>query len=584
MTHTGGGLAQMSFQSNNMFESGLGAPSSGFASRRGGSQVFDKRLSMAPPSSISTISENQQVNVSSGPRTSRGHLLAGLRTAPKSPMYPGSAPPDRAQHFNLEPNRQQLPRERSNLAVPHTAVGSSFGNVQRGGMPANRGSMYALPEILAPPEVQYQQEKDTAGMDQGEYNDLMAHGQHLAQQQMLLQQQLMNLTMAQQQMQNMNLGTGGMGQNQRYMQPAMPPQNGFYNQQLRNGMQPTIEEVPGTPGLYSIFNPMTGQRNFMINQSEQNQAAPQNQMGSPQQLADSPPPPTPTFHAQVSPPPESNLPVKTFRSPSPPKSRSPPVDVTPLPPPSSTAFRRGHTKQLSSVTGLAHKAGDGPKSSIPPRTAQFPMTPMTGTFGPGQSRAGEHPIRQPRGPPSLEELVEKPTSKVEGSKNFVARQRRRALNSLVRAGVERRGMSRGSNSLDSPVAGTPPASGGGFNFPGSSVVESPIQEPGHSPNAPRRTDSYFAFSVSSDDDTGSVRSSSGSSVHGAIGEERKKFKDHSRERKSTGTAITTTSVSSEEGIGGKMVEIKVDESKESRRGAPMLVLTSATEKRKSAVF
>ena len=73
------------------------------------------------------------------------------------------------------------------------------------------------------------------------------------------------------------------------------------------------------------------------------------------------------------------------------------------------------------------------------------MTPMTGTFGPGQARAGDHPIRQPRGPPSLEELVAKPTSNHEGSKNFVTRQRRRAVNNLVKAGLERRGASRGSN-------------------------------------------------------------------------------------------------------------------------------------------
>ena len=75
-------------------------------------------------------------------------------------------------------------------------------------------------------------------------------------------------------------------------------------------------------------------------------------------------------------------------------------------------------------------------------------TPLTGTFGPGQGRAGEHPVRQPAGPPPFEELQAKPTSKHEGSKNFATRQRRRALNTLVRAGLERRVGSAGS----SPVA------------------------------------------------------------------------------------------------------------------------------------
>ena len=541
----------MSYQSNTHFESGLGLPGSGFASRRGGSQVFNKRLSMAPPSNISTINETQQANAVSTPRTSRSHLLAGLRTAPKSPMYPGSAPPTQAQHsYGLQPNRYNN-NEGSNLAVPQTAIDPTLVNAQHGGM--NGGNhMYGLPEILAPPQLEYGQEQDnTIGMDPEEYATLMAHGQRLAQQQLLLQQQLANLTMAQQRMQNLGLGSS-MNPQQQYLQSTIPPANGFYDQQLQNGLQPVVEQVPGTPGLYSVFNPMTGQKSFMINESEQIQATASAPVAN-HDLAHSPPPTTPTFHAQVSPPPESNAPVRTFRSPSPPKSISPPAEVNPLPPPSSTAFRRGH-KQLSSVTGFTSKAGDGLKSVVP-KTASFPLTPMTGTFGPGQSRAGDHPMRQPRGPPSLEELVSKPTSKHEGSKNFVTRQRRRALNSLVRAGVERRGASRGSNSIDSPGSGTP-----------SSEIE-------------------ITFSVSSDTDTDSVGSNSSGSIHGAIGEERKKLKEHSYERKPTGS-FTTTSLSSEDGIGGKMVEIKVDEVNDEKnvgQAPPMLVLTSATEKRRSAI-
>lgn len=151
------------------------------------------------------------------------------------------------------------------------------------------------------------------------------------------------------------------------------------------------------------------------------------------------------------------------------------------------------------------------------------MTPMTGTFGPGQARAGDHPVRQPRGPPSLEELVAKPTSNHEGSKNFVTRQRRRAVNNLVKAGLERRGAPRGSDSIDSPGTGTP-----------SSECE-------------------IAFSVSSDDDNNSVGSRSDP---GAIGSERK----HLRSRAKKETPVTTASVSSEEGcnLDGKVLERKVN--------------------------
>ena len=193
---------------------------------------------------------------------------------------------------------------------------------------------------------------------------------------------------------------------------------------------------------------------------------------------------------------------------------------------------------------------------------------MSGTFGPGQARAGEHPIRQPRGPPSLEELVAKPTAKHEGSKNFATRQRRRAVHNLVRAGLERRGASRGSGSVDSLGSMTP------------------------------ASECEISFSVSSDNDTDSIGSGSGSlsgkpslgslraAANGAIGSERKELKERSRERNLTdNTNFTTASISSDEGatIGGRLVEVKAEESKavDERRRMPLLVLNQA-EKRKSS--
>lgn len=180
---------------------------------------------------------------------------------------------------------------------------------------------------------------------------------------------------------------------------------------------------------------------------------------------------------------------------------------------------------------------------------------MTGTFGPGQARAGEHPIRQPRGPPLLQELEDKPTSKHEGSKNFATRQRRRAVHDLVRAGRERRSETR------------QPASGSGT--PGS--------------------EGEFTFSVSSDNDDAGASSGSLSSkpsigslraaANGAIGSERK---DKSRERGSVDSTgdYSATSLSSDEGayVGGKLIEVDSH-----WRKTPMLVLSSA-EKRKSAAM
>jgi len=213
---------------------------------------------------------------------------------------------------------------------------------------------------------------------------------------------------------------------------------------------------------------------------------------------------------------------------------------------------------------------DGPKTAGLPKTVGFPMTPMAAGFGPGNARAGEHPVRQPRGPPPLDELLAKPTTKFDGSKNFATRTRRSAVHNLVRAGCRR--------------------------SPGSSGSMSPVSETAEA-----------NFSASSDNDSDSGRSGSGSlsgrpslgssrtSAHGAIGSNRpsSRQKEHSMERKSIASldsAFTTASVSSDEGssVGGSFAAVfknggKKPEVKEISRKAPMLVLTSA-EKRKSSLF
>jgi len=159
---------------------------------------------------------------------------------------------------------------------------------------------------------------------------------------------------------------------------------------------------------------------------------------------------TPVFRAEVSPPPGD----KPSRSITPPKKTSSPQiameSVEPLPPPSANAFRRGHKKASSlAFSSLVNGPSDGPKTAslatVGTARTVFPPTPMTGTFGPGNARAGEHPTRQPRGPPSLDELVALPTTKHEGSKNFATRQRRAAPSNLMRAGSVRRGASAASS-------------------------------------------------------------------------------------------------------------------------------------------
>ncbi|KAG9738583.1 hypothetical protein KCU73_g9700, partial [Aureobasidium melanogenum] len=87
MSMDAGGLAQMTF--NGFSSNGLGAPGSGFASRNRGGHNH-KRLSVGLPQHINPAENHCDSNPT--PRTSRSHLLAGLRTAPKTPSVPASAP------------------------------------------------------------------------------------------------------------------------------------------------------------------------------------------------------------------------------------------------------------------------------------------------------------------------------------------------------------------------------------------------------------------------------------------------------------------------------------------------------------
>lgn len=548
--------------SNYPSSNGLGMPGSGFASRRANGMNV-KRLSFEP----SKPSDPQDNGVPT-PRTSRSHLLAGLRTAPKSATsstFPTTAPPTQSQHTNGGLGAS-IYADKDTYGGPKS---SGYAGQQSGyNNQANNRQMYSVPEqVLAPPEIHID-EHGQEQMDPNLYAQLVATNMYLAEQQQRLQQQLMSVQAAAQQFQGLNLG--GMGMHQQFSTPPITPQN-MYQQQVKNNMQPIITPVMGAqPGVYSCYNPMTGQQSYFVDQSAQQSQYMDQQ---PQTVNYSPPqlPGTPRF--QVSPPPQSETPTFT-RSISPPKkSASPPQDHAPLPPPSAGAFRRGHRKANSMAlnTDLATPV-EGPKSALLPRTMGFPSTPTgaaTG-FGPGQARAGEHPIRQPRGPPSLDELKAKPTTRFEGSKNFATRTRRNAVHNLVRAGMERR---RG---------------------PGSSGSLSPVSEHGD-----------VTFSVPSDNDSDSGRSGSGSlsgrpssvssrtSAHGAIGSDRpsSRSKEHSMERKSIASMdsnFTTASVSSDEGIGGSFAAVfknggKKPETADSQRRAPMLVLTSA-EKRKSSIY
>jgi hypothetical protein len=547
MSMDAGGLAQMTYN-NFQSQGGIGMPTSSFGSRGKGATL--KRLSLASPPKVSSIAEDSVAT----PRTSRSHLLAGLRTAPKTPTSaqpPASAPYNQRQHNmggNNNNNANRGYRQNANgmnQGVPQTAIGNGFASANQ----YNQQQPMMYDQVLAPPSVQY----DDSEMDPNIAAQLLATELYLAQRQQQLQQQLLTLTA--QQFGNMNMN-GGMRQAQQYPNTPYTPQMNAYNQQFQNA--PAIQET-GQPGLYIVFNQLTGQYQYVVDPSYQQD------QNVPSGLSHSPPPPTPGFNGSppktstpvlhVSPPVEANPSPWGSRSASPPKkSNTPPQDVVPLPPPSANAFRRGHKKNLSSLAVDA-SAGtpEGPRSALV-RPVGFPATPMTGTFGPGQARAGEHPVRQPRGPPSIEDLKDKPTTKHEGSKNFATRQRRQAVGNLVRAGIGRRTTQRSGSGSVSPDSEA---------FPSSDNDSDSVHSSG-------------SGSLSGRPSIGSLRAV----ANGAIGSERKASKDRSCDRASINRSYTADSVSSDDGsIGGGLVEVRPAE----QRRMPKLILTSA-EKRKSTMF
>ncbi|PFH59035.1 hypothetical protein XA68_12894 [Ophiocordyceps unilateralis] len=438
-----GGLAQMS--SNNFPPpSGL-AMSGNLATRRGSQNI--------KPLSFDTIkqSSNAKDGGAPTPRTSRSHLLAGLRTAPKSAnaaSFGGAA--------NANVSAQQLARNSMAANLSGYGQDAMFRNQPQTAFPqygvqqtAFPGIMshqqYTVDQVLAPPEIAMD-EQSQEHMDPNLYAQLVATNMYLAQQQQRLQQQLRSVQAAAQQFQQLNLSNPQLAQQQLSIYEQQ--------QQLRTMQQQLGVQAAIGQGQQVYYSPVTGQYYVDSAAPMTSSFAEHQQSMSPgysafQQLS--------TPRVQVSPPPESQ-PSATFRNSSPPRRYDSPCDVTPLPPPSVNAFRRGHKKTSSlapshSSGGAGELLSDMPKSAGP-KASSFPLTPTTGSYGPGQARAGEHPIRQPRGPPSLDELKSKPTAKHEGSKNFASRTRRSAVHNLVRAGLERRkgaGSSPGSMSPASEV-------------------------------------------------------------------------------------------------------------------------------------
>lgn len=557
-----GSLAQMSYSPFNPAH-GMAMPS-GLASRRGSQNI--KPLSFDALQS----SADRDTGLPT-PRTSRSHLLAGLRTAPKSAT--ATSFPNLASPTTVAPqarNRTSMVSGMYDAAglynVPKTSLPrfASQQQAQAYSPVTGFGQQYTADQVLAPPQLQLD-ETANEHIDPNLHAQLLYANAYLSEQQQRLQQQLRALQAAAMQFQGLSLNGQVPMMQQAY--PAM------YQQHLQNS-QATMASATAQANVYTVYDPVTGQQALYMDQGQAqlnaqlvNQAQLASAYANAQQLTAGTP------RLQVSPaPPDLNR--SGGRVPSPPRRYDSPVEnpsPLPLPPPSANAFRRGHKKASSISNGskghLSIATAEEPAKSAGPKTASFPLTPLTSGYGPGQGRAGEHPVRQPRNPPSLDELKSKPTTKHEGSKNFVARTRRSAINNLVRAGLERRKEARSSGSI-SPISEST-----------DELIETPMTD--SDSDSGRSGSGSLIDRDDAESSLPSSRTSTGS--WGAIGSDR----PSSRQKANRSSVDSTSDAESARELGSFASLLKdrsrdtKSEAAEVQRKTPRLVLTSA-ERRKMA--
>ncbi|KAK3327009.1 hypothetical protein B0T19DRAFT_356206 [Cercophora scortea] len=567
------GLAHMTHTAFNS------AMPSGLASRRGGQSI--KPLSFDGLKSQTDIENGVPT-----PRTSRSHLLAGLRTAPKSATTASfSNGPNSPTIANPQGRNRNSMYDNTNVySGPKTSL-PRYGSVNQQGYNPNMTygqPQYTTEQILAPPQIQLDEHVQEQ-IDPNLHAQLMYTNAYLSDQQQRLQQQLRALQAAAQQFQGLNLNSQVQMMQQAY--PNMYQQQA-QQQQMQQQVQQQVQQLqammtPVTPqhNVYSVYDPVTGQQALYMDQGQAQQAqlAQLNTQMANQQVqmanrySNMQQQSVGTPRVQVSPPPvEHNR--ASFRNPSPPRRNESPVEATPLPPPSANAFRRGHKKSSSTANGNKGQlsiATDESSKTTGPKTASFPLTPMTAGYGPGQGRAGEHPVRQPRNPPSMDELKAKPTAKHDGSKNFVARTRRTAINVVLRSSLERRKEAQSTGSI-SPISES-----------AEETVDTPLTD-----NDSESGRSGSGSLVDNDDAECSLPSSRTSTGSwGAIGSDRPSSRQKVNRDSIDSTNSSDNESSNEPGSFASLLKksnrAAKTESVDGQRKAPMLVLTSA-EKRKLA--
>ncbi|KAK2680835.1 hypothetical protein RAB80_002628 [Fusarium oxysporum f. sp. vasinfectum] len=508
--------------SSNNFANGLSMPTGGLAARRGGQNP--------KPLSVELINQTKDQDPERPPKSATATSFG-----PQSPTTAG--PTQQYARNSMAGNAYGMGQDNAynapKTAYPQYGAQNNYNSMV--------GQQYTVEQVLAPPELAMdEQNHDDPGLNvqaaAQQFQQLNLNNSQFTQQQIALYEQ-------QQQLQNLQLNV----------------QAAFTQQAQQQQAQQQVQQQQQQQQIY--YNPMTGQYFVGDPQPSVQVTSPYNEQPSTPGFGGFHQQNTPSV--QVSPPVESQ--PFSFRSNSPPKRYESPTEVAPLPPPSANAFRRGHKKasSLAPVNSAlaASLSSDAPKSAGP-KTSTFPITPLTGGYGPGQARAGEHPIRQPRGPPSLDELKAKPTAKHEGSKNFSARTRRSAVHNLVRAGLERRKGTGSSCGSMSPVSETAEES--------STPITDNESDSGRSGSG----------SLAGDMECPSSRTSASGSW-GAIGSDRPSSRQKARKSVDSVDSVASNTESENSSFAnvfknGALRAAKAQDSADGQRKAPRLVLTKST--------
>jgi len=401
------------------------------------------------PLTVATAAANTAANngtIGYAPQSARSQLLAGLRTTPRHQQ------------------QQQQPQPPQTAPMAYGSSANPAAEFYAAMAAAQKSHYYQMQMQQQMQNGMMSSEYENPEMDAEYAAQIQATEAFLLQRQQLLQNQLMQLTAQQ-------FGGLSLGGHQPQVSPAAvaaaaaaaqqqyTAQTSLYAQQLQSGVSPIPQEVPGQPGLYLVYNPLTGQHTYAYDTSLQQQlgtSLPPNAipLGPGASSAQSPPL---TAHIMVSPTLEAasiSLSGGAGKRESSVKSQG--ASSRHVSPPSGGR----NSQKSSSRPSQSSTRESSPPSRLQKYNSATPQKLPNSKNGASDAKGKfMTPFRQPYTPPPIAEIREAPDSSVEGCKNFASMRRGEALKRVVSAGINRR------NALQTvPTVSTPTVTVADYGF------------------------------------------------------------------------------------------------------------------------